>query len=65
MFSERKPALRKSKTAITTSTIIVITTIIIEKYKMLKGEITRMWGMKKVIVIPLVAGVLGAISTGF
>ena len=32
---------------------------------MLKGEITRMWGMKKVIVIPLVAGVLGAISTGF
>ena len=41
--------------------IIVIITIIIEKYKMLKDEITRMWGMKKVIVIPLVGGVLGAI----
>ena len=32
---------------------------------MLKDEIKRMWGMKKVIVIPLVVGVLGAISTGF
>ena len=45
--------------------LIIVITITIEKYKMLKGEITRMWGMKKVIVIPLVAGVLGAISTGF
>ena len=32
---------------------------------MLKDEITRMWSMKKVIVIPLVVGALGAISTGF
>ena len=32
---------------------------------MLKDEIKRMWGIKKVIVIPLVVGVSGAISTGF
>ena len=36
-----------------------------EKYKMLKDEIARMWGMKEVIVIPVVVGALGAISTGF
>ena len=34
-----------------------------EKYKMLKDEITRMWGMIKVIVIPVVVGALDAIST--
>ena len=32
---------------------------------MLKDEIARMWGMKEVIVIPVVVGALGAISTGF
>ena len=32
---------------------------------MLKDEITRMWDMKEVIVIPVIVGVLGAISTGF
>ena len=37
----------------------------IEQYKMLKDEIARMWGMKKVIVIPLVVGALGAISADF
>ena len=37
----------------------------IEKYKMPKEEIARMWDMKKVIVIPVVIGALGAISTGF
>ena len=37
----------------------------IEKYKVLKNEIARMWGMKEVIVIPVVVGALGAISTGF
>ena len=37
----------------------------IEKYKVLKDEITRMWDMKEVIVIPVVVGALGAISTGF
>ena len=36
-----------------------------EKYKMPKDEIARMWGMKEVIVIPVVLGALGAISTGF
>ena len=37
----------------------------IEKYRVLKDEIARMWGMKEVIVIPVVVGALGAISTGF
>ena len=36
-----------------------------EKYEVLKYEITRMWDMKKVIVIPAVVGALGVISTGF
>ena len=31
---------------------------------MLQDEIPRMWGMKKVIVIPVVVGALGAISAG-
>ena len=37
----------------------------IEKYKVLKDEIAGKWGMKEVIVIPVVVGALGAISTGF
>ena len=37
----------------------------IEKYKVLKNEIARMWDMKEVIVIPVVVGALSAISTGF
>ena len=37
----------------------------IEKYKVLKDEIARMWDMKEVIVIPAVVGALGAILTGF
>ena len=32
---------------------------------MLKDEIARMWGMDEVIVIPVVVGALGAVSTGF
>ena len=32
---------------------------------MLKDAIARMWGMKKVIVIPLVVSALGAISADF
>ena len=32
---------------------------------MVKDEIARMRDMKKVIVIPVVVGALGAISTGF
>ena len=37
----------------------------IVKYKVFKDWIARMWGMKEVIVIPVVVGALGAISTGF
>ena len=37
----------------------------IEKYKVHKDKITRIWSMKEVILIPVVAGALGAISTGF
>ena len=37
----------------------------IEKYKKVKGKIARVWGMKKVTVIPLVVRGLGATSTGF
>ena len=37
----------------------------IEKYKLLKDEIARMWDMKEVIVTPVVVGRLGAISTAF
>ena len=36
-----------------------------EKYEMLKDEIARMWDVKKVILILVVVGALGAISTGF
>ena len=36
-----------------------------EKYKMLKDEFIRMWGMEKVNVILLVIGALDAIPTGF
>ena len=37
----------------------------IVKYKVFKDGIARMWGMKEVIVIPVVVGALGAISAGF
>ena len=37
----------------------------IEKYKILKEGITRMWKMKKVTVIPVAVEALGSISTGF
>ena len=37
----------------------------IEKYKVVKDEIARMWDMKEAVVIPVVVGALGAISTGF
>ena len=37
----------------------------IEKHKLLKDEIARMWDMKEAIVIPVVVGALCAISTGF
>ena len=37
----------------------------IEKEKVHKYEIARMWHMKEAIVIPVVVGALSAISTGF
>ena len=37
----------------------------IEKYQLLKDEIVRIWGMKKVVVIPVVIGALGVISIDF
>ena len=37
----------------------------IEKYQLLKEEVGRIWGVKKVKVIPVVIGALGAISDKF
>ena len=37
----------------------------IEKHKVLKNVIARIWDMKEVIPIPVVVGALGAIGTGF
>ena len=37
----------------------------IEKYSLLKDKIARLWQMKKVVVIPIVAGALGTITTKF
>ena len=37
----------------------------VEKYSLLKGEIVRIWQMKKVVVIPTVVGALGNITTKF
>ena len=58
-----------NKVSVIIRMIIIIIIILIfkkiEKYKVLKDEITRMWDMKEVIVIPVVVGALGAISTRF
>ena len=37
----------------------------IEKYSLLKDEIARLRQMKKVVVIPIVVGALGTITTKF
>ena len=37
----------------------------INKYKLLKDEIARLWNVRKVTVIPIVIGALGAITTRF
>ena len=37
----------------------------VEKYQLLKDEIAKVWRMRKVIVIPVVIGALGAISVNF
>ena len=36
-----------------------------KKYSLLKDEIVRSWQMKKAVVIPIVAGALGTITTTF
>ena len=33
----------------------------LEKYQLLKDEITKVWGMRKVIVVPVGIGALGAV----
>ena len=37
----------------------------VEKYQLLKDEIAKAWRMRKVIVIPVVIGALGAVSPNF
>ena len=37
----------------------------IEKYSLLKDKIARLWQIKKVVVIRIVVGALGAITTKF
>ena len=37
----------------------------IEKYSLLEDKIARLWQMKKVVVIPIVVGALGTITTKF
>ena len=37
----------------------------IEKYKILQDEITRMWNMKKLIIVAVVVDALAEVATGF
>ena len=37
----------------------------VEKYQLLKDEIAKVWRMRKVMVIPVVIGALGAVSVNF
>ena len=37
----------------------------VEKYQLLKDEIAKVWQMRKVIVVPVVIGALGAVSVDF
>ena len=37
----------------------------LEKYQLLKDEIAKLWRMRKVIVVPVVIGALGAVSVSF
>ena len=37
----------------------------VEKYQLLKDEIAKVWQMRKVIVVPVVVGALGAVSVNF
>ena len=37
----------------------------VEKYQLLKDEIAKVWQIRKVIVVPVVIGALGAVSVNF
>ena len=37
----------------------------VEKYQLLKDEIAKVWHIRKVIVVPVVIGALGAVSVNF
>ena len=37
----------------------------LEKYQLLKDEIAKVWRMRKVIVVPVVIGALGAVLVNF
>ena len=37
----------------------------VEKYQLLKDEIAKVWQMRKVIVVPVLIGALGAVSVNF
>ena len=37
----------------------------LEKYQLLKDEIAKVWRMRKVIVVSVVIGALGAVSVNF
>ena len=37
----------------------------LEKYQLLKDEIAKVWRVRKVIVVPVVIGALGAVSVNF
>ena len=37
----------------------------LERYRLLKDEIAKVWRMRKVIVVPVVIGALGVVSVSF
>ena len=37
----------------------------LEEYQLLKDEIAKVWRMRKVIVVPVVIGALGAVAVNF
>ena len=37
----------------------------LKKYQLLKDEIAKVWRMRKVVVVPVVIGALGAVSVNF
>ena len=37
----------------------------VKEYQLLKGEIAKVWHVRKVVVVPVVIGALGAVSVNF